>query len=332
MPMTFTKLDFDTYAASKINDLKAQLAKLDGAERAKARKAGADQYSKEMNRQLDIYTKEETAYIKFLLSLHTDSKQLVQGIVTDVKALQNKFDKKVVGGIGTRVGKLVENWKHVAGSRKNLAAHQAMRNNPLKAKEAVEVFGMVDGPKIHGEFVKRRKPLIDALASVSDKVTKVEEFVKRGEDLQKAAESLNKRHAVNFKRGLQEFVAAQKETTAVWKDIDIGNSKVQDALKYLNSSLKAGRFDQKSFKGQMDLTQNYQKGFKANKSKVKTVSMKYDALKKRFGDLKEAPDFKRAFGNLEKLLQMINVIMEAYMVAVDSHADVVKKNKKQFKL
>lgn len=332
MPMTFTKLNFDAYASSKVKEFKAQLAKLDGDERAKVSKAAAAQYVKEMNRQLGIFAKEEMAYVKFVLSMHAESKQLVQGIVTDVKGLQKKFDKKVALRIGAKVAKLKRNWDHISGSRKNLVAHQGMRTDPLKTRHAVEVFGAVEGPKICNAFMAVRKRLIDALVGVRDKVTKVEEFVKRGEDLRKVAESLNKRQIVNISNGLQDIVAAQKILIKLLNDIDSDNSKVHSNLKNFKVSLKKNSYDKRTFKGEIDRNLSYQKSFKAHKAKVKTCDMKHDALVKRFGDLNQVPAFKRAFANLPKLTSKLHITMEAYMIAVDSYGDLVKDNRKQFDL
>ena len=91
MPMNFTKLTFDTYATNKIKDVKARLEKLEGEERAKARSAGAKEYFQEMNRQLGIYTSEETAYVRMVMNTHADSKQLVQQMIADAKALEKDY-------------------------------------------------------------------------------------------------------------------------------------------------------------------------------------------------------------------------------------------------
>jgi hypothetical protein len=211
--MPFTKIDLAPVLDPLFDKAKKELDALEKAPSMGASRGGAApakpavtklkadylaRAAKEINRQGQIYTKEETAYAKLLKGMHEEGKKLSATVIDLTRKLQQGWNDEFFDEMKAKATTIAEMHKELHEEAAAATAHQPWRGNqPWDFAKAIAVVDQAGQNQLFALFKSHRDPMVTAMADSKTLIVKVDEFKARSLDCVKTAAAFKVRAAID---------------------------------------------------------------------------------------------------------------------------------------
>lgn len=319
--MPFTKLDLAPALNQLFTKCASDIDKVDkkvlSANRAIAglRATCLNAAKAEINRQGQIYTREETAYAKMLKGMHEEGKALSNNVIDFTKKLQQAWDDKLFDELTAKATYIGEMHQEAHQEAAAATAHQPWRGNqPWDFKKAVAAVEQTGQDQLFQLFKSHRDPMITATADSKTLMVKLDEFKARSADCVKTAAAFKARANVNFGQFADEVKGILGESIKQLKEIAPTAAKNEQALQsfiVLCNKVQTKLDTAKDIKPAEQINQGKAIWLKNAKTELKTLGIKIDNAKSRAGRSSAPQQASLINGSLSQAEQNVQAVKKA---------------------
>jgi hypothetical protein len=346
--MPFTKIDlapvlnpvFDKYAQALAAVEKTPVAGARGAAAptkpavTKLKTDCLNAAKAEINRQGQIYTKEESAYVKLLVGMHEEGKALSFTVIDLTKKLQQAWNDKSFEELKAKADYIEEMHQKMHDEAQAATAHQAWRSNqPWDFKKAVATVDQNGQDDLFNLFKSHRDPMIGATADLKTLIVKVDEFKARSQDCAKTAASYKGRAMIDAGQFAQEVKGLVVDSVKQVKEVAPTASNNEKALQtfiVLCNSVKTKLDADKQIKPAEQINKGKAIWVKNAKTELKTLDVKIENAKSRAGRSSTPQQFALIQGSLteaEKNVQAVRKTLDSLSALIDIHSKKIAEAK-----
>jgi hypothetical protein len=238
MPLQFTVLDLSTELPKIVKGHMKM-----GFQRYNDQKKLAiyNECKAEIDRQVAIYNREQTAYSDSVEERLGQAKLIVKQVESDVAKLTENWDEQIYQSLPLRVVDIALIKKDIQTDANELVKHQDFRQNDCfgKASKDVEaLLGKDSAKKLTEHYKKGRANGITMAGLVKGKRLKLDEYHTRAEDFRKTTEKLKDQ--------------AEKSSKQLSKTKDRSIEELETTRNDISQSLQAMQSDYERLTGNMD--------------------------------------------------------------------------------
>lgn len=239
MPLRFTRLNLTTEIPKIIK--KHNKVQIGRQRDDKKKKAICKEIETEIDRQVDVYNREQTAYKDSVEEKLAQAKVVVKRIENDMDSLNSEWDDRIYRSIPLQVVDIALLIKEVNTDAGQLENHQDFRGNSCFGKSEKDAEGLIGKPevtKLNKHYKDGRAEGIKMAGMVKGLRLKLEEYHKRADDFRKTTEKLK-----------DQSEKSSKELKKKKGDAVDEMEKTRDAIK---EDLRSMRSDYERASGNMD--------------------------------------------------------------------------------
>lgn len=327
-PLKFTKLDLPNKLDALMLKCKGYVEQLDDPQKRNQMVAKTMELANaELDKQMNTYTREETAYVEAVETLQQAVQKFAKEQRDIVKQLQKRWDDglydKLVE-INKRLPRSVDTINELGGK---LTAHQGVRGALFSDENVAKAAVSANNVKLlDTRFKKIRQPMIDAIAKVKIKINKLEAYAERGESCLKAANSLKRDHVKNIESIKSEM--AQRGTEL--NDALVNQGSLRTSKERMEGFIelakkKATYPSAKDMKGvHVNNNKKIELDYKKAKVTLKTIDVKFENSKVRAKGVKDK-DLAKTMKANEKIIGKMHKDMTAFEKVYKKYVPAYKK-------
>lgn len=280
----------------------------------------------EINRQGQIYTKEETAYAKMLTSMHQEGKVLSFTVIEMTKKLQQAWDDKLFDELKAKADYIAKMHEELHDEAAAATAHQPWRTNqPWDFQKAIAAVDQAGQNQLFTLFKSHRDPMITATADSKTLIVKLDEFKARSQDCVKTAVTFKARAAVDFNQFAAEVKGLLVEAVKQFKEVAPtadNNAKALQTFIVLCNKTKAKLDNDKDIKPAEQINKGKSIWVKNAKTELKTLAVKIENARARAARSSAPAQFKLITATLdeaEKHVKAVRQDLDALTAEIDIH-------------